>query len=304
MTAMVTGEPSSRLVMEFMPSTGPGEVSVSDGRGAPSDCGVPSDCALAGRHLRARPKRRMDGVSSRADAARVKTQWGTFGCRVGKLMPTPHRDGTERGGPHDFEIGGEYGFETTYRRWVTEAVDGDVFVEVGVCFGRSIAQLCRLATQTGKRIRIVAVDQWDPRWFQPETHRQLDGRATNVPLPTPMFEFTREAGGPFSAFVRQMLQHVPEGLERIEVVRAPSARAARLFDDGSVRFVMLDASHVYEDVRDDLGAWLPKIRPGGELAGDDFDPHHFPGVVRAVRERLPEARVEGYIWRYSVPGAP
>jgi predicted O-methyltransferase YrrM len=71
-----------------------------------------------------------------------------------------------------------------------------------------------------------------------------------------------------------------------------SWEAARHYEDLSLDMVFIDADHSYESVRNDIAAWLPKVRLGGILAGHDFTPL-MPGVVDAVQERF--ERFE--IWR-------
>jgi len=46
--------------------------------------------------------------------------------------------------------------------------------------------------------------------------------------------------------------------------------------------IYLDASHEYEDVIADLGAYWKVLRPGGVLIGDDYE--LWPGVFQAVNE--------------------
>jgi hypothetical protein len=54
-------------------------------------------------------------------------------------------------------------------------------------------------------------------------------------------------------------------------------------------------------VRSDIASWLPKIKPGGWLSGDDYDEEKWPDVVRAVREGLPGATPwSTRQWRYIV----
>jgi len=57
---------------------------------------------------------------------------------------------------------------------------------------------------------------------------------------------------------------------RNAIHRITSQEGARLFEDGTLDFVYLDANHGYEAVRDDLIAWWPKVKCGGMLAGDDY----------------------------------
>ena len=76
----------------------------------------------------------------------------------------------------------------------------------------------------------------------------------------------------------------------------PSVEAALLFDDSSLDFAYIDASHGYEDVLLDCIRWWAKIKDGGVLCGHDYrlDWHNMKeqspawknahGVVRAVNE--------------------
>lgn len=50
--------------------------------------------------------------------------------------------------------------------------------------------------------------------------------------------------------------------------------------------VFIDANHEYDHVKQDILSWLPKVRPGGILAGHDYDPEipMFSGVKQAVDE--------------------
>jgi len=49
-----------------------------------------------------------------------------------------------------------------------------------------------------------------------------------------------------------------------------SASASKLFTDGFFDLVFLDASHWYPEVIKDINLWKPKVRPGGILAGHDY----------------------------------
>ena len=73
---------------------------------------------------------------------------------------------------------------------------------------------------------------------------------------------------------------------RFHLLHRTSARAAPLFEDGSVDLIFVDGLHTYEGVRDDLHAWLPKLNPQtGILVANDYGREgKFPGVTRAVDE--------------------
>lgn len=48
--------------------------------------------------------------------------------------------------------------------------------------------------------------------------------------------------------------------------------------------VYIDADHRYHAVKADIKAWFPKVKPGGILAGHDYDARGHPDVKRAVDE--------------------
>jgi GR25 family glycosyltransferase involved in LPS biosynthesis len=83
-----------------------------------------------------------------------------------------------------------------------------------------------------------------------------------------------------------------------------SLDAVSRFDDHSLDFVFIDASHEYEDVKADIIAWLPKIKPGGILAGHDYyigDFDYYPGVKQAVNEEFSEFEAKYNCWIFQVP---
>jgi predicted O-methyltransferase YrrM len=53
---------------------------------------------------------------------------------------------------------------------------------------------------------------------------------------------------------------------------------------GPIDFLYVDAGHGYGDVRADLQAWVPHVRPGGVIAGDDYNHPRYPGVQVAWDE--------------------
>ena len=83
-------------------------------------------------------------------------------------------------------------------------------------------------------------------------------------------------------------------------LREESLEAAKKFNDGELDIVFIDAIHLYEFVKQDIEAWLPKIRKGGILCGDDYT-STFPGVIRAVNETFQErVRVNSPVWSVIV----
>jgi hypothetical protein len=94
-----------------------------------------------------------------------------------------------------------------------------------------------------------------------------------------------------------MLQHCPEALERINVLRAPSLEATAMFDGGSLDLVQLDALHTFDGVAADISAWCVRVKLGGLIGGDDLVPD-FPGVEQAVRHHFGDNfEVVGMGWK-------
>lgn len=63
------------------------------------------------------------------------------------------------------------------------------------------------------------------------------------------------------------------------------------FEDGSLDFIYLDASHDYDNVKQDLGFWVPKVRKGGLMMGHDYNNRGYKRVKKAVDEYFGEENV-------------
>ena len=74
--------------------------------------------------------------------------------------------------------------------------------------------------------------------------------------------------------------------ERVTILREPSPGAARHVEDAALDFVYIDAIHTRAAVESDMRAWWPKLRPGGWLAGHDYQIE----TVRAAVERFCKER--------------
>ncbi|MGA4840007.1 class I SAM-dependent methyltransferase [Streptomyces sp. G45] len=70
------------------------------------------------------------------------------------------------------------------------------------------------------------------------------------------------------------------------VLRAPSSVVPDEVAPRSCRFVHVDASHLYEHVRGDIGAARDTLKPEGVVVLDDFRSEHTPGVSIAAWEAV------------------
>jgi hypothetical protein len=185
-------------------------------------------------------------------------------------------------------------FERPVRRWQDipgwfqwrgaqeEAVahfgDGSRFVEVGCYLGKSLCSLAELIRDGGRNIALTGVDTG--RGSGPEGVAEINAHGPAV-----------EYGG--GTFVGLLHRNVIAcgAADQVALLISDSVAASELFGDGSLDWVHLDARHDYDSVSADIAAWAPKVRAGGWLSGDDYNEHGFPGVVRAVRDALPDAEV-------------
>lgn len=160
--------------------------------------------------------------------------------------------------------------------------DGDVYVEVGSWLGKSAALMGVEIINSGKQVTLTCIDPWidggpdlrDSKHFR--KHKE------------PIYEIFKRNVAPVASVIK--------------VMKMTSVEAAAHFADASVDFIMLDGDHSYEAVRADIAAWLPKMKPGSVMSGDDY---LWPGVKRAAHEAfgdrvMPLIRKETENYRMSV----
>lgn len=177
-----------------------------------------------------------------------------------------------------FNVEGWFNYLSIYSYVVEQADNGDHFVEVGAWKGKSTSFMAVEIANSGKKIQFDVVDTWEG-----SAEHQNDDDVKNDVL--------------YNVFLKNM--------EPVEGYYTPkrmtSLDAAKTYKDNSLSFVMLDASHDYDNVKADIQAWLPKVQSGGILAGDDYHPT-WPGVMQAVQELLPDAQiVDGVTWAWQKP---
>jgi Methyltransferase domain len=164
-------------------------------------------------------------------------------------------------------------------------------VEVGVCFGRSLLYLAQKIKEIGRPgVQIVAVDPWVP---YPEHHFIWDGSAQND-SERAAYRVAQEHDGTFNAFLFFLYN---SGLgDYVNVIRATSVDAAKMFVDKPPHFVFIDAEHTAEAVAQDLHSWWDLVKPEW-IAGHDYNrgsERDFPGVWKTVDAKFGVENVE---WR-------
>ncbi len=156
-------------------------------------------------------------------------------------------------------------------QWLNDiAKTADTFVEVGSWAGRSSH-----AILSGSKGKVYCVDTW-------KGAKDIFDSTNAMAKERDMLEvFKRNVG------------HFPN----LNIVVKPSIEAAKDFEDNSIDVCFIDAGHTYEEVLDDIDAWLPKVKSDGILCGHDYLPNTWMGVVKAVDERFGKPdKVVDWIW--------
>jgi Methyltransferase domain len=142
-----------------------------------------------------------------------------------------------------------------------------VIVEVGVYAG----DLSRLLASIPSVERLWLVDHWrEPAFVRRFGKEHMDTMAARV-----------------IAWADTM--------PTVQVLQMASAKAARQFADSSICFWETDGDHSIEGITSDLRAWMPKVRSGGIVCGDNFE---MPSVATVVNHFLPERQLAagGRFW--------
>lgn len=178
-----------------------------------------------------------------------------------------------------------FSYPNLYNEMVQQFPSGSKFVEVGSWKGKSSAYMAVEIANSGKGIDFYCVDTWEGSI----EHKMNDNYKLDELYDT---------------FINNMKplegHYIP--------LRMTSLEAVTKFEDNSLDFVFIDASHEYEDVKKDIEAWLPKVKTNGILAGHDYylgDNDWGDGVKRAVNELLDniETQEDCFIY-YKGGGSP
>jgi hypothetical protein len=161
-----------------------------------------------------------------------------------------------------------------YRRIAAEIPEGGALAEIGVWQGRSLAALASFLGE--KKIKIYAIDTFVGTPGLP-TEQIL--QSTGINLKDVFEDNMRKAGL----------------TDSLTVLQSTSLNASCQFTPKSLDAVFIDAAHDYDSVRRDIMTWLPAIKPGGIIAGHDYD-GQYPGLMQAVNERFQNVETIGRCW--------
>jgi len=161
------------------------------------------------------------------------------------------------------EIYGFFGFKRIYDMVPDILKDGDNILEIGAFLGKSTSYMCDLIRKTKKRINFYVVDPWEKSTASPSPDIQ-------TLLPNDMFKKFKE--------------NMKKRKNNIIPIRNTSKNAYDQLKHLRFKFIFVDGSHSYEDVKEDIRLYGPLVDNTGIFAGDDYQ---APGVKKAVDESIP-----------------
>lgn len=178
------------------------------------------------------------------------------------------------------EFGEEwFSYPNLYKSVVEKFPSGSKFVEVGSWKGKSSAYMAVEIANSNKNIDFYCVDTWEGS-IEHKNNTEI----------SMLYDIFLSNMKPVESY------YTPLKMKSLDAVSR--------FGDHSLDFVFIDGSHEYEDVKEDIKAWLPKVKPGGILAGHDYyieGTDWFPGVKQAVNEELSGFETAEKCWIFQVP---
>jgi hypothetical protein len=169
------------------------------------------------------------------------------------------------------KIDGWFNFHEVYSNAVNTFPNNSVFVEIGSWKGTSSAYMgVELINANKKNTKFVCIDTWG---------ENDDGEY--------LTEQSVIDGTLYQEFLNNIKPLQDNGLN-ILPVRNRSDLAVTEFMDNSIDFLYIDGSHLYENVKNDILLYLPKMKTNSIVAGHDWQSED---IRRAVHECFGQDRI-------------
>ena len=179
-------------------------------------------------------------------------------------------------------IHGWFDFQNLYSKMVDIHPTESHFIEVGAFYGKSAAYMAVEIANSGKNIKFDVVDTWRG---SPEHQKGAWDYREDMVNDT-AYDLFLENMKPAEGYYKP--------------IKLASVEAAKLYEDRSLDFVYIDAAHEYESVKDDIEAWMPKVKIDGYIGGHDYVPNAY-GVYKAVDEKFEkDFELYGVSWLHQV----
>ena len=162
------------------------------------------------------------------------------------------------------EIPGWFSFSEVYDEMVTNTPFNSNFVEIGSWFGKSTNYLIKKILESKKNIKFTTIDT-----FKGSETSELDKVIVSAHNDDIFYDFVENT-------------IISNNYDSFDIIKDSADNASKLFENNSIDFLMIDADHSYESVKNDIRTWYNKIKPGGYIGGDDYGV--FDSVTSAVND--------------------
>ena len=171
--------------------------------------------------------------------------------------------------------------------------------EIGVDTGKNAAVINRISSPK----ELYLIDPWDSYEVlsagytdDPMYHRAAAQWALPPVIPGRCVEARRDGAGrefkivAYSVDVKKRKEEAYKYFadkDNVTILEKHSTEASKMFENHYFDWIHIDASWEYEDMKALLAYWLPKIKKGGYITGDQFsldDFNKWPGVHGAIIE--------------------
>jgi predicted O-methyltransferase YrrM len=177
-------------------------------------------------------------------------------------------------------IQGWFTFPEFYKSILGGLKEDSHIVEVGSWLGMSTVYMAVEIINSQKKIKFDAVDTWKGS----EEHNIAEWSKELI-----------DKDDVYNGFIK----NIEPVKDYVKVVRHPSVEASKLYEDGSLDFVFIDAAHDYDNVLADLKAWHPKVKPEGIIAGHDYPFQKYKERVSITSRMLAGSLMQENLVGYS-----
>lgn len=151
-------------------------------------------------------------------------------------------------------------------------------LELGVWVGTTTLFLMR-----NTNVRMTCVDAWEVQDDNPEYDWQYNKKPVFRNGKLIRLEEFKHEGQVWNhdANEKKFRQEAEQWGDRIKIIKGRSLNIIDQIADQSMDFIFHDSDHSYPFVKNEIEAYLPKLKPGGYSMGDDYN---WTPVKRSVRE--------------------
>jgi beta-1,4-mannosyl-glycoprotein beta-1,4-N-acetylglucosaminyltransferase len=151
------------------------------------------------------------------------------------------------------KIFGWFDFQNIYDKFVDEASNGDVIVEIGAFMGKSTVYMAEKIKSSNKKINFYSIDSF-------------------------VGEPTENTDNLYESYLSNL--EINEVSHYVKTLKMTSQEALSKFKNKTIKFIFIDGSHKHEDVKADILGFLPKMKDESIMAGHDY--HYVKMAVNEV----------------------